>query len=511
MAHNVTISRQSEVRVKLLEQDGFQRADLASEPLSPNVVAQLQAKQQPSARRLRWTIERNDPRMVGILVTTLRPQGEQWIARLDAFVAVRDGVVDAFELEGSGPWTAPRMIIGDATLQVNDSAAAVKQMTITPRGAPANRYHFACEGTIASARFKVPAFRLLGAENVQQYVRLPQSEHYSWSTAGAQEASLPAVANSVLASDDLQVYRAVVPRLQIELLGNEPTLPSPRVVWGSVQLSPRGDASYVAAAEAAVDPAGVQFLPIRLPADALLVQTSIDGEAALAELRGHRRFVVPLRSSELPQMVRIVYAGKLGPDTDTSSLMPGFDSWKVEDALDIVVDEPSPTPKLDQIVPLVANALREPPQPPDELSDWASRWLSRLQAVQVQAAETVTEAENEQARQVMQQLEAIADAGTMLEQVAEQPETLPSSRAATPQSSVSAWLVALAGWLGIVAVGHRVSRSGQLVELAQRWPAGWAALVALTVAILLSPWIGGALLAIAAISSFSWPWPKPRQ
>jgi hypothetical protein len=506
-SHSVDLTRRSNVRASLTGHEGFRVLEPTTEPSLGIAVARFeQEEEQSGSRQLSWTHEPNHPRTVGILVTTLRPDGKHWIARLDAFLAVRDGVVDAFHLESSSGWNFPKVVSGDATLQIKDLPGGIRHIELKPRGAPSNRYHIVCEGTVPPQRVQAPSFRLLSAENVQQYVRLPRGEKFAWSTSGLQEAALPAAA-AVPGDEDLIVYRAAVPQFHVELLANEPAASEPRVAWGNVNVSPRADGSFVAVAEVAVDPSQASVLPVSLPEDVQLVQAAVEGEAALTKFKGQRRFEVPLRSSMLPQMVRIVYAGERLPAGDLSTLAPRFDAWTSDQPLSVAANSnASEPPALKQIVPLLTKALGKPSQADEELATWASPWLIRLQAARANAAESSSAADLRAADELRDRLQALADSDIMMEGDTLVSAEQPDSPAIVSYHNPGPWLTALVAWLGVVAGGYRASQSTRLRELGRRWPSACAMLVALAVAVLLSPWIGGALMAIAAASSLAWPW-----
>lgn len=508
LSHVVNLARHSDVQIKLTAHEGFHVVEPRDDLSGSISVARLELDEpSPASRQLRWNVQPNQPRLVGILVTTMRPEGQQWIARLDAFLAVRDGVVDAFHLESSGAWNAPRLVTGDATLQVRDSSGGVKHIALKLRGPPDSRYHLALEGIVPAQGIQTPVFRLLGAENIQQYVRLPESN--AWSTAGLQQASLPAVAANMSGSNDMSVYRAAVPQFRVELLHNKTVVSNPRIAWGAVQISTHADGRYIAVTEVAIEPSGVAALPVSLPSGALLVQATVEDEAAVASLKGQRRFEVPLRSSTLPQTVRIVYAGERTPGDDLSTLVPRFDSWKEDNLVVATANEEIAPPPLSQIIPLLTDALLEPPQPDDELASWASRWLFRLQTAQA-FDHSASESEVQQADLLLERLRLMLDTETMFD------ELLPGSAAPTidlppptpSQQHPGPWLAVMVAWLGVVTGGYRASQSTLLQELGRRWPSAAAALIALGTAVLVSPWIGGALLAVAAGSSLTWPWQK---
>jgi hypothetical protein len=211
----------------------------------------------------------------------------------------------------------------------------------------------------------------------------------------------------------------------------------------------------------------------------------------------------------LPQLVRIVYSGERLPTGDLNMLAPRFDSWKLDEPLSVAHDDAEAPPTLSRIVPLLTAALHEPSQLDDELATWASPWFARLNAARANAAETASAADLRQADELLDRLQTLAESDITSEgdalEAAEQPDSPP----VVPYNSSGPWLATLLAWLGVVAGGYRAGQSGRLQELARRWPSACAALVALGVAILVSPWIGGALMAIAAASSLAWPWQKP--
>lgn len=510
-SYSVNVSRRSDVRVTVSEHRGFRPIELRADSSSTITVGRYELGGALSdAPQLQWTIEPNHPRTVGILVTTLRAEGQQWIARLDAFLAVRDGVADAFHLESSGGWNSPRLVVGDASLETKELPGGLRQMVLKPRGAPSNRYHFACEGVVPAPRVQVPVFRLLGAENVQQYVRLPTGENLAWTTSGIQEAVLPAAVD-IPKADELAVYRIAVPQFHVELLATQALASAPRVAWGNVRVSSHAAGPYVATCDVVVDPAQSSALEVLLPPTAILVQAAVEGEAVVARLKEEQRVEIPLRSSVLPQAVRVVYSGGHTP-TELDSLAPRFDSWKGEQPLSVVAagQEDLP-PSLRAIIPLLTAALGELPQPNDELATWASAWGARLKAAQGSGGDEATAGERQQAAELIDRLQAIsqniiADPHPSL--AAETPHDA-ASPAVSPKYSMALWLAALAAWVGVVVGGYHASQSTYLQEFARRWPSAVAALIALGVALFVSPWIGGALLAVAAGSSLMWPWQSP--
>jgi hypothetical protein len=266
----------------------------------------------------------------------------------------------------------------------------------------------------------------------------------------------------------------------------------------------------VAVADVAVDPSRAAVLPVSLPADALLVQVSIEGEAALAKFKGQRRFEVPLRSSILPQMAHIVYTGERLPAGDLSTLAPRFDAWTSDQPLSVAANSnANVSPALKQIVPLLTKALGKLPQADEELATWAGPWLSRLQAVRANATELSSAADLRAADELRDRLQALADSDIMIEDDTLESAEQPDSPAIVSYHNPGPWLTALLAWVGVVAGSYRASQSTRLRELGRRWLSACAMLVALAVAVLLSPWIGGALMAIAATSSLAWPWQKP--
>jgi hypothetical protein len=505
MSHAVGLHRRDDVRAILTGHEGFTPTTLESESTSTIPVARFELAQPRSAERvLQWTVEENQPRIVGILVTTLRPQGPEWIARLDAFLAVRDGIVDTFRLETAGGWASPRLVEGDARLQIKELTGGIRHFDIKPHIAASNRYHFACEGTVPLARVQAPSFRLLNAENVQQYIRLHRGDDHEWSTSGMQEAVLP-VAATLPGDDNFAVYRAAVSQFHAELLANQPTASLSRVAWGNVNVSVSADGSFVAVADVAVDPSQASALPVVLPADTLLVQALVEGEAAIAELTSQRRLEVPLRSSTLPQLVRIMYSGEHFEGRELNSLALQFDSWKLEQPLTIARGGNARSRmSVTQIVQLLSPALAETAN--GELDAWANHWLSRLRQAEGHK-DGSSAAESPRAREVREQLEALTEPGVIADAPLET-ETFHEPPVATQAAPVAPWLTALAAWLGVVAAGYRASQSARLREVGRRWPSACAALVAIVVAVLLSPWIGGVLMVVAAASALSWPWQR---
>jgi hypothetical protein len=162
---------------------------------------------------------------------------------------------------------------------------------------------------------------------------------------------------------------------------------------------------------------------------------------------------------------------------------------------------------------LLEPILSQPDLVTTEIASWANLWLARLQRTHTEVdTASAPLPELQRANRIVERLRSLA--GGEMREASPKPFDLiggktPANAAAAGGSGGVVWLAGLLTWMGIVAAGYRGSRSPWLQELARRWTSGCAVLVALAIAILVSPWLGGVLMLISAAASLTWPWRRP--
>lgn len=517
-SHHVELSRHPDVQVKDLHFDGLSHLELQATRHSDSIpLARLELNQEKPLPEpvIEWSALPNHPRTVAILVTTLRQEDAQWLVRLDAFVAVREGVVDAFRLQAGENWT-PIMAANETTkVETIESSEADRLVLLRPVGetddAPAGetrRWHLSCEGPLLDStvrRLAIPSIRLLDAEAVQHYLRLPIGEEFNWSTSGVQEAALPSAAP--LGQDfTLATYRVAVPQFRVELNNEQPTVNRPRVVWGQVVSEPRHDGTYLAQASFLLDPQGESSVPITLPPGALLVRTEVEGAAEVAQLHATRKFESPLRSATLPQMMNVVFTGPAEQTSGAGSqgIAPKIDGWEIAqsfrvfDRNDVQSQEIASAEFQASLPSLLAEHSEQNSLP----REWVQAWLTRLpeQPAPGAGAEQIEEL----------RLRLLAFAGQEAT-ARESPGVFDRPAQLTPVShdlrAAGYWFATLVSVIGIVLGVSALTRWDAARELCLRWPGLPAVGVGLVVAMIVSPaTIGGLLMILGGASAFAWPW-----
>jgi hypothetical protein len=510
-SHLLDLSRQSDVRATVTNHTELVRRELPGRLPRGIPVARFgvdSSADQPAS--VTWNARPNRPRTAGTLVTTLRHQNDQWIARLDAFLEVRNGVVDTFRLEAPASWTGLTLIDGDAEFETAVAAGGNQQVRVKPTGGLSGPGHVAIEAPLAedqAGRIVVPPIHLLGTETVQQFVRLPLGSEYSWSTTGVQEAALPE--NLLLADDgSVATYRAAVPQFHVELVDNASVKQSPAVAWSDVSFEARSTGSYVARASFAIVPAGEIAMPLALPKNARLLRAEVEGEPVLVELKGQQRFDVPLHSSQLPQWVDVLYTGPTLRTAD--DVTPKLAPWQLETPIR-THSESHPAPELParEVVELLSPVLDHPTAKESLPADWAAAWLSRMETATSDSADASLRYQSRrlaaQLREVIDE-SAESDGGAQRLPVAYEQSELPPQGAGRGALALS-WLIAVLIWIGLVVLVAWLRGSAVVAEIEWRWPALPAVVAGAVIALLIAPpWIGILLMLVGGVSALLWPW-----
>jgi hypothetical protein len=520
LQHEVELWREPAVQIELPAlDDRFERQSLnapAGTPLLPIAALSVGATDDRPLT-VQWQAQPNHPRTVAMLVTTLRREGEQWVARLDGYVAVRDGNVAALRLESSPQWRPSAILEGQASLETNDSQQKTHLITLRPVGGISDRFHFACEAVVAGSSLhsvQLPTVRLLGAEATQSYVCLAADADLEWSTSGLQEATLPS--SIPLPGENFAIYRAVLPEYAAALNSRVVAMPAPTVIGGEIVIA-TSSSGYVARLRGVLVPDGRSTLSIRLPEQARFLHATIEDEPVVARLGNRREIEVPLPSGRLPQVVEIAYSGEKTISTPDAAT-PELTSWKLLQPWTI---HPRGAPRNDwqlapdELLTALQPLARDSVAAEARGTRWSRRWLIRVQGAQQQLAST------EEANPVRaglaameEQLRNLAPAGEPV--VAPAPQSpvraVPVRSAASLASQVATWLAPCLAWLGVLGVGSRLTRHTPFLEWARRWPYLCAVLAAGLIAVLIDPyWLGAGLMLIAAAGSLTWPWrPLPR-
>jgi hypothetical protein len=512
--HLLEVWRDSAVQVTLDDLDPrfkpVQPSRTSSE-LIPVARAIVSLAADPSPPKVRISRRPNRPRTVGILVTTLRQEGAQWIARLDGYLAVRNGALDSFVFESSVGWEPASLMVGQGQLESEPPQGGVRRFRIRPDQAVGDRLHFACEAPISgssTARVQAPAIRLLHAEATQDYVVLPARA--GWSTLGLQQSSLPM--SVPLPAEGTTVYRVLVPQFEANLDSPATSSPAPVIVSAAFGAS-RFDQSLLCQATLAVLPDRSATLPLRLPPGSRFIRAEVEGEGVIAYLDHQRQVQIPLRSSRLSQEVSVTYAIDAPPADDDQLLPLPAEPWKLERSWDLGSD--GLILDLEDFERLLSEVLRDSlgsPAAEQALpASWAARWLGRLQTTR-QALEEVEFVAEEEAQRWYDLEEALLE----LTEAPSFPGAIPSATIDNPAAnswseSGPAWWIfstfAAFAWLASALGGERLARVEVVREFLRRWPHLLAVLLGLAVAALVSPvWIGGAVMAVAALGSLAWPW-----
>jgi hypothetical protein len=528
LEHNVELWRKPTAQVEVKPTDPAVRQEVLSASAEPRLfpVAQLSADGTATLPvTLQWRVKPNHPRTVGILVTTLRREGDQWLARLDAYLAVRGGRVDAFRLESSPYWQPTTLLAGEGRLETVSVDERLRTLQVHPPAGAQDRFHFACEAVIASGakqKVELPQIRLLGAEATQAFLRLPMGAEFDWSLSGVQESPLPS--SIALPGDNFAIYRVVVPQYAALLNAQADSPAAPEVVCAQLVETKNAQAEHLLRATLVVKPDGRAALPVRLPEGAKFLHARVEQQPVVSQLVGHREMEVPLRSSHLPQVIEIIYSAGPRHEPAPPEIASRTENWRLAHPWQIA---PPGEPLADLTLAPSDLLMLLPPAINDHAveardSTWARRWLARVRqsqdAMPTDSNDATTAEQREQLQKIASELERL----TINASAAEMPTEDEAPSVALPSSSVGGastrvallgWLLPCLAWIGMVLLGKKVSALDAVGEWARRWPYLCAVLTGGLLAVLISPfWLGAGLMLVAAAGSLAWPWralPRP--
>jgi len=315
------IFRRPEVRVRV---DQAQNLDPAGESLIEDdlqgmgrTVAWLEAVDSGRQATARLTVEPNNPRISATLVTTLRRGSDQWLARLEYRLQVKQGVVDVLRLDIPARWKGPfRLTPLEAYERVEMAGGSRSHLVIWPEAAIDNEYRIAIEGPIEmpSGIVRAPEIEPLGVKpsELNQYLVVPtknQREQIAWKiTPGLQSDRLPADFRSPDSEPkNDSVFRVVSRPYQAVLISVEPIsgVPLVRLADTRVALGPGGCVHGLIRWD--LEPAGLRECLLELPADCQLVQAKVGGLPAAVRKLSARRYSLALISEQLGQRIELVY------------------------------------------------------------------------------------------------------------------------------------------------------------------------------------------------------------
>lgn len=475
---------------------------------------------------IEFKVTPNRLRFVGMSLTSSKRDATSWRCRYDLVVSARDGSLDMIRLAVPKSWSDVRILDSSSNAPAVNLTDGGRQLQVIPSVPVTGRWKVSLEGNIVvgtNQRLQVPSIRLEDAEAIESYVSVPDEPQVRWLSLGLQPSELPAV----LSSDETgRTYRVERNDFELKLEGEARDVANPYALYAEYGVEAMRSRANIANAVFVVAPATMSRMPLELPAGCELRRALVLGKTVICQKLSATRWLVPLRSSNLAQIVRVEYDAP--PSALDPSLVPNIAPWKVEQSIhaDEQLTPQVAVNRLKAITLATEQSLTNRAALEAERAAWASSWSPILADASDKVADDrglveVMQKQLQRARQLQEELTRIKvddhasgsnsnvrsvwkrDADSMLVETQDSTSTV--------DAIWTRWLVPTAIWGLLVALGYRVTCLPIATELACRWPFAALSLVCIAISLLVSPlWVGGALIAITAAASFVWPW-KPRQ
>ncbi len=308
--------RQNEVLLTISPPAEARPPELPSEPLRSG-LGSLAAVFQADTGDLAFGLQvaENDPRVNGATVTSVRREGDRFLANIDYQVEVAEGILDSLQFEIPAQLVGPFRTEPAAIVTLGTAAATQRRvLTLTPTTPLTGKHAFRIQGRIAPSpgdRLRVPDVQPLAVESLDRFVLLPKqldSQPVSWETSRLTAAKLPAellprgwnpeAVSSYKVHDD--GFHAVLKSVDRADAAAVVQLADIHLAW-----SPTGD--WQAAATYDLQPGGATECELQLPPGCELIHATVEHlPASLVEL-GQGKFRLTLGPQNLPQRVEVLY------------------------------------------------------------------------------------------------------------------------------------------------------------------------------------------------------------
>ena len=278
-------------------------------------------------------IQPNQPIGTATQVVTASHAAGVWLADVDFRLQVQSGLVDSIAFDIPRQWESPVLaepIVAGATVSVSEIPGQSGRRLVVRLAEPvSDALQVVLRGKLGTAerdRLRVPDIVPLGSAKVERIVLLPRRmelQPISWDTSGLDAAELPAELKlDPQLAESHSAYRVLGDRFQASLRLIGQSLSQPRVELSETWMDWEWDGRCFGAASLALAPSGLQSCILEMPASFRIIHGRVDGVPVRIAALDRGRWRVPLLEHQAPQMVELVFQGRLAtresPGADTS-------------------------------------------------------------------------------------------------------------------------------------------------------------------------------------------------
>jgi hypothetical protein len=484
-------------------------AESASHPLVPFEPGALQGVEErlvkPDDPLPRWTVHPYRPVWEAQWRTSLEQADATWLCRFTGTLAVSQPPLRSLTLQWPADWLPPEVSEGDVSLSPLAENGTIQ---LTFRNPYDPRPTFTLVSRPVSPRSwnrSVPVVVPPGNATANHQLEVPAAENYRWLTRGVHE--LPGDTSTSATRQRFEVTHA---NYEVKLVEQAPSQAVPKVVLA--EHEPLASDGTWWQTTWWLSPAGSESCPLHWPPGVSGVSVCVDGQATLVDALGQ----IPLRSSQQPQCVQILYRG--AADSATVPL-PG--SWTIEHEQWPAVDPVAARSlRCEAIATLVEQGLALGSSESASLRAWSTWWHATLAAeVSTLLAHAPVGEVPHHLREPLQSLRALSplvEPFTVVDAELTSPADRPLELAAmnavpTAYSSRGVLLVlkllAACVWCAVVTAVAWLAQLRSVTEWSQRNETLLRTLAGLLLMILFQPfWLGTFLALVAASQAVVWPW-----
>lgn len=314
------VFRQNAVLAEFQEAAGARILDVKDVPAPEGFGAWLRSFEMDDApASLTVKLEPNVVACSAVAATYLMRDDDRWAAELHFHTHVTEGLLDALQFEIPQQWSEPFRLEPAVPYTIQPIPGESKrQLMVTPSQPIHGNFELKIRGRITPSvgdRLAVPEILPIGAQKLERFVVVPQhldSQQISWDTLGLARATLPPeLAARGATTGSMAIYQVTGDRFQAGLKAVNRTSAVARVLLADHLVAWQPDGYYQAVTRFDLDPGGASHCELELPAQAKLINVTVEGLPGLLSPMIPGRWRLGLGPSRLSQRVEIVLSGTM--------------------------------------------------------------------------------------------------------------------------------------------------------------------------------------------------------
>lgn len=411
-ARNVEILRHSNVVAHVVESPGYEDRSNA-EPIifgagGQRIASLADRSPATNAATCALVVSANQPLVTGRQVTSVMRTDDNWIARAALDLHVAGGLVDIIRVQLPADF-GPDVLLEPALAHrvVTSPDGGGRELLIFPPQAIAGDFHVTLQAacpTTAGQNVHVPDLRVRDLPRLERYIVVPRAidrQNIQWQVDRLLALPDDSRRELGLADGETIAYRVVSDPFHAEMRALRHVAGVPLVRLADVRFVTHNDVSGSGWASFDLEPSGLSYCTVAVPATYRLVQIRADDMPAQTQPISPQRWRIALRPQGMPQRIEVFYQGTLAGSVarQITASAPTIEDVAVERTMWTIYGPPTHGRGVPQtggeIAPLqqdlsrlrsLTEVMRLPrylrlESTERETSDWFRSWDRRWQAV----------------------------------------------------------------------------------------------------------------------------------